>query len=96
MPIRAAEAPRAWDKPIARRLPPILVCSQPLDITQNAEIKISKYFHGPRIRAKRRDRVAMTAMGCAGLAVVLFIFYSILLGSGVSDLSTLAAQLPRF
>jgi hypothetical protein len=35
-------------------------------------------------------------MGCAGLAVVLFIFYSILLGSGVSDLSTLAAQLPRF
>jgi type VI secretion system protein ImpK len=42
------------------------------------------------------QRLAFTAIGCAGLAVVLFIFYSILLGSGVSDLSTLAAQLPRF
>jgi hypothetical protein len=27
---------------------------------------------------------------------VLFLFYTILLGSGVSDLRTLAAQLPRF
>ena len=41
-------------------------------------------------------RLGYAAIGCAGLALLLFIFYSILLGSGVSDLRTLAAQLPRF
>ena len=41
-------------------------------------------------------RLGYVAMSCAGLAVLLFIFYTILLGSGVSDLRTLAAQLPRF
>jgi type VI secretion system protein ImpK len=41
-------------------------------------------------------RLGYAAVGCTGLAVVLFIFYSILLGSGASDLRTLAAQLPRF
>lgn len=42
------------------------------------------------------NRLAYAAIGSAGLAVVLFLFYTILLGSGVSDLRTLAAQLPRF
>ncbi len=41
-------------------------------------------------------RLGYAAIGCASLAVLLFIFYSILLGSGVSDMRTLAAQLPRF
>jgi type VI secretion system protein ImpK len=40
--------------------------------------------------------LGLAAISCAGLALVLFIFYAILLGSGVSDLRTLAAQLPRF
>jgi type VI secretion system protein ImpK len=41
-------------------------------------------------------RLGFAAIGCGGLAVVMFIFYAILLASGVSDLRTLAAQLPRF
>jgi len=42
------------------------------------------------------QRLGWAAMGCAALTVVLFLFYTILLGSGVSDLRALAAQLPRF
>jgi len=41
-------------------------------------------------------RSGFAAIASAGLAAVLFALYWIALGSGVSDLSTLAAQLPRF
>jgi len=40
--------------------------------------------------------LSYAAIGCAGLSVLLFIFYSLMLASGVSDMRTLAAQLPRF
>ena len=40
-------------------------------------------------------RFGWAAIGCAGLALLLFVFYYALLASGVSDLRTLAAQLPK-
>jgi type VI secretion system protein ImpK len=42
------------------------------------------------------QRLGYAALGSAGLMLVLFFFYWVRLGSGVSDLHTLAAQLPRF
>jgi type VI secretion system protein ImpK len=41
-------------------------------------------------------RLGYAALACAGLTLVLFLSYWVLLGSGASDLRTLAAQLPRF
>ena len=41
-------------------------------------------------------RLGFVALGSFVLAVILFSLYTLLLGSGVSDLRTLAAQLPRF
>ena len=40
--------------------------------------------------------LSYAAIGCTALTVLLFIFYSLMLASGVSDMRTLAAQLPRF
>lgn len=41
-------------------------------------------------------RLAWTAAGCFGFGAFLFMLYSILLGSGISDLHNMAGQVPRF
>lgn len=41
-------------------------------------------------------RLAWTLAGCAGLTFFLFLLYSLLLGSGISDLHNMASQAPRY